>query len=169
MADDVRDYFKDLSKEILLSYGKMSNIEVINNESKKIRPEWMSMILICGEKIKVCFKVYFSMDHILPLVSKEQHVSSFTNEYCNIVAGRISRDLSANGYDSKISLPLHTKLNHEIRFFVGDDPVVDENWLCRWCKDHLVACTILVVTDDHEFQQKFKRSQQEDIEMIEML
>ena len=169
MNDKVKTFIRNISKETLQSYGKIEQVELSDLEPEKIRRDWLSMILINGDSIKISFKVFFSEQDVIPLITKKigpnkpagDFRGSFMNEYSNVAAGRIRHDLLTNGYDTKISLPLHTKVLHGIEFFKQEETVMKDVWLCSWGTDESIICSSTLKVFDPGFDKKFEIPEEE--------
>ena len=164
MNTKVKAFIRNISKETLQSYGKIEEVNLSELDDENFSREWLSMILINGDSIKISFKVFFSEKDIIPLIQKKigknkspsDFRGSFMNEYSNVAAGRIRHDLLSSGYDTKISLPLHTKILHGIEFFKQEEKVYKDIWLCQWKPNESIICSSTLKVFDPGFEKNFK-------------
>jgi hypothetical protein len=104
----------------------------ISNLSK----DWMSLVLVVGDKIKVSHMVFFSLPDVEAMVAKANLGSKDNNatythymkEFSNTTGGKIKQLLALNNVDTNISLPLCTRTCRDIHFFRGNE-LFEHSWL----------------------------------------
>ena len=136
--------------------------------SKSVIGQWLSLIFVASDAVKMSFKAYYyttdanyftskalghdSVDNI----SKDQ-VDDFIKEFCNLVAGAIKESLELGGTKSLISLPLVTRGQDYVFFQVKEtesNPLILSDIWDLTLDEHRITCRVVFEVWDEEVIKK---------------
>ena len=112
--------FSQQAKDVLV------NVEKYENQDASMLNQWLTLILISGTKIKICFKSHFSntsvISHLAHKFNNDKNKLSLDmgfdllKEFCNLVGGGIKECLVSENRTMGLSLPLLTRGFDEVLF-----------------------------------------------------
>ncbi|MFK7824644.1 MAG: hypothetical protein AB8G05_10825 [Oligoflexales bacterium] len=105
---------------------EIMKIESFENQKASMLNQWLTLILISGTKIKICFKSHFSNTSVRAHLAhkfdnKDKNLTlemgfDLLKEYCNLVGGGIKECLVSDNRTMGLSLPLLTRGFDEVLF-----------------------------------------------------
>jgi len=141
-------------------------------ESKDAIGQWLSLIFVSAQAVKMSFKSYYYSEDAnfftstalgydsSAKVTKSQ-VDDFIKEFCNLTAGAIKESLELGGIKSLISLPLVTRGQDYIFFEVKEsdrNPLVLTDIWDLELGGHIITCRIVFEVWDQEAMSKIVHS-----------
>ena len=141
-------------------------------ESKDAIGQWLSLIFVSAQAVKMSFKSYYYSEDAnfftstalgydsQDKVTKNQ-VDDFIKEFCNLTAGAIKESLELGGIKSLISLPLVTRGQDYIFFEVKEsdrNPLVLTDIWDLELGGHIITCRIVFEVWDQEAMSKIVHS-----------
>ncbi|MBF0440552.1 MAG: hypothetical protein HQK54_01485 [Oligoflexales bacterium] len=138
VANKLKAVIRDSVKHTLEYFGGIHEVTDRDyNSSSKIDKDWMSLILLVGEDIKMSYITFFCESDIVRLVetigagTEEFAHAHVMREFSNCVAGRVKQVLGVANIITTISLPLCTSKINDIIFFKGSD-FIEDSWIDEW-------------------------------------
>ena len=153
--DDIKDKLKDIIRQAAESrtrvHARDDNFTLVEVPEKirigQIQGNWMSLILITGEPLKVTIKLHFSHKDIKSLIHpfygaetaseiSDKQSMDFVKELSNLTAGYLEQAFAEMSVPLGISLPLATRGYYEIfsDYNPSDHPIIKLSDL--WCIEH---------------------------------
>ncbi|MBF0442558.1 MAG: hypothetical protein HQK54_11685 [Oligoflexales bacterium] len=136
VRDNLIKVIRQVTNHAIQQYCKIEPVSVQPLMRDSIDKDWMSIVLVSGEEIRMSYVIYFSNADVGMILEKrmpkearlKMAYAHYMKEYCNIVGGKIKHVLGINGINVKISLPLCTRTCKDMFFFRGSE-VLEDYWM----------------------------------------
>lgn len=124
---------KDISLSRLKNHSTLNDLSIgaLRDKNSEVEiSQWLSLIFIKSEGLKISFKSKYHIDNIKHFAANgfltspsdltKSKIDDFTKEFCNLTAGGIKAQIEKIIGSSEISLPLLTRWDDNV-FFIPNE------------------------------------------------
>jgi hypothetical protein len=166
LREKIKKFIRHSSQERIRLHSRHDDFNVVElNEAYtpgQILGNWMAMILVSGESIRITYKIHFDYNSVknmaYPIYGKssadllsDQQAVDFMKELCNLTAGQLVKIFEDNDLSIGISLPLCTRGFYELfaDYKETEHPVIkySDTWNLQYGGGQLVGSAIVEILD----------------------
>jgi hypothetical protein len=168
-AEELVQLIKVCSQMRLQSHIEKPDCSVDVLDISEANPDlgiWLSSISVNRPNLRIILNVSYNLDGIKSFVASnvahylgvesDETGFDFMNEFCNIVAGLIQKQLSENGISSRVGIPMISR-GYDDYYLLREEASTEAEWLLGFADQHLHVKTYLTFSEDPELKS-FKYS-----------
>ena len=177
LADELVQLIKVCSQMRLQSHIEKPNcnVDILDQvEADAGLGVWLSSISINRPNLRIILNVSYNLDGIKSFVANnvahylgvesDETGFDFMNEFCNIVAGLIQKQLSENGISSRVGIPMISR-GYDDYYLMREEASKEAEWFLAFEDQYLHVKAYLTYSEDPELMafkyNKFTESTQE--------